>query len=555
MLISNSCPSFTGTRLSPQKLLIKFEKGQRPTYSHNYDNDKLQNELDILADQYRQSMTLDSKSELLSKERDIMYQELEHPELVLARNYEQIVDVIPDDIRGKEVRDILRLFSLTGIYRNEGLSGVFEHKSPEHRIDSLEKVYSELSEDNEAGKRGKSFVIKTLANIQISNPEFEGKITNVFDNLLEKTKDEKLRESILLYNEKFDKSKTLADLKNDTNSILLYKLITCAKPNDKETTEFINKVWNSEDVNTDVYKTAVWGAGRQRSDGNFEIIKDIALNKKEPDIRKREFAIHSVALYLREKPEEVKEVISSIKKEKSVFSDLARVLDDKINGNYHGQKDRELKYSLFNKKQIKRFKSQIKEFYKPEKPFSIQQENAIHRATIPFKKILGKLVADDKKYIIQHDTFTKQEPKYTGKRYIVPYVGIYNSGDFYDAFDGISTDKYNMMNYYRVVNSFHTNVLAHENGHTLQFGFFDNNDTAKLNKLYENAVEKDLTLDYYAAANPMEYFAQGVQAFSTVYHPHLVINNPDLPEHTRYELMAKDPDLYDFCKKTLKKCH
>ena len=71
------------------------------------------------------------------------------------------------------------------------------------------------------------------------------------------------------------------------------------------------------------------------------------------DIRKREFAIHSVALYLKDKPDEVKKIITKIKDEKSISAELGQTLLDKINGNYHGQKNRELKYKSLNKKRNK----------------------------------------------------------------------------------------------------------------------------------------------------------------------------------------------------------
>ena len=169
-----------------------------------------------------------------------------------------------------------------------------------------------------------------------------------------------------------------------------------------------------------------------------------------------------------------------------------------------------------------------------------------------FKNILGQLVDDGYKYILQHDTFTKQASNLAGQRYINSRAGIYNSGDFYDAFDGIKTDNYNMMNYYRVMNSNHTNVMAHETAHTLN-EFFTKKDFQELDKLYKQAEKNNLFLDRYAAGNSREYFAQGCMAFATHYLPHNTLLNSF--DHTRFELITKDPELYKFVKKVIKKYH
>ena len=68
-------------------------------------------------------------------------------------------------------------------------------------------------------------------------------------------------------------------------------------------------------------------------------------------------------------------------------------------------------------------------------------------------------------------------------------------------------------------------------------------DAREVRKLYERAKRTGSALDYYAAANEYEYFAQGYEAF---------ISNRKRPgagvtaRHTNRELFARDPELHRF---------
>ena len=111
-----------------------------------------------------------------------------------------------------------------------------------------------------------------------------------------------------------------------------------------------------------------------------------------------------------------------------------------------------------------------------------------------------------------------------------------------------------MMNKKRVASSIHSNQTGHELGHAVH-RLFDYADDKKVEQLYKNALDKGIELDYYAAANSHEYFAQGCEAYISIYKPHkdILYNNP--LAHTKFELLAQDPDLYYFVKKCLKKYH
>ena len=64
-----------------------------------------------------------------------------------------------------------------------------------------------------------------------------------------------------------------------------------------------------------------------------------------------------------------------------------------------------------------------------------------------------------------------------------------------------------------------------------------------IRKLYERARQEGRTLDYYAAANEYEYFAQGYEAFiSDRKRPSAGVT----ARHTSHELISRDPELYRF---------
>lgn len=86
-------------------------------------------------------------------------------------------------------------------------------------------------------------------------------------------------------------------------------------------------------------------------------------------------------------------------------------------------------------------------------------------------------------------------------------------------------------------------TLAHEVAHQVHFYTFSPLQTAKLKRLYQNAVREGRCLDYYAASNDAEYFGQGVEAFlSLAKRP----GGETTHGHTRFELLRVDPDLHDF---------
>ena len=512
-----STQSFT-----PQTLLnyVK-QKGCFPNYTYNKAGDKMLAQLDILAQRYRQSLSIDDKAKLLKHERDMLYEEIQQPELTLARYYPQIKSMRFTKQNKKNIEDFLVLCNLNAIAR----------------INSLDKPFkAELKEEEE------EILVAASKKINQKSPIFEhlqegyNRVLYYYGSTLDNTD--------YLNNP----SEALTELNNDIEQPELFKnLLLNGDFNKEEKAQIkilINKILNSDNPRPDLLRYAVWGAGKYRSDEAFSIIKDIALNKKEKDIRKREFAIHSVAKYLREKTDEVHSIIETVQDEKSIFSPLARIINDKINGRYYAQKDRELNYYGFSRKTKEEFKKLRDKFYVLEKEPNIKNKNALDRNLIPFTKLLNKLVSNKFKYYIQEDTFTKIATESIGKRAFDR--GFFNSGDFDDSCDGISDfeGRYNMMNTGRIEEWDQNNVIAHENGHTYYYLMVDEYQTY-INNLYQLAIKEDRTLDYYAATNVREYIAQGFEAFTSIYKPHKVLLD-DLPyTNTLYKLIDQDPMLYN----------
>ena len=90
------------------------------------------------------------------------------------------------------------------------------------------------------------------------------------------------------------------------------------------------------------------------------------------------------------------------------------------------------------------------------------------------------------------------------------------------------------------------NTIAHEFAHQVHIAAFSKSEVKTIRKLYEQARREGRTLDYYAAANEYEYFAQGYEAFiASRKRPSTGVT----ARHTNHELLAQDPDLYRFLTK------
>ncbi|GAB4155900.1 MAG: hypothetical protein Fur0037_24250 [Planctomycetota bacterium] len=85
-------------------------------------------------------------------------------------------------------------------------------------------------------------------------------------------------------------------------------------------------------------------------------------------------------------------------------------------------------------------------------------------------------------------------------------------------------------------------TLVHELAHQVHYYALGADDRRAISGLYERAKTSGTFLDYYAASNEAEYFAQGVEAFASL------VKRPGCETthgHTRFELYRVDPMLHD----------
>jgi tetratricopeptide (TPR) repeat protein len=100
----------------------------------------------------------------------------------------------------------------------------------------------------------------------------------------------------------------------------------------------------------------------------------------------------------------------------------------------------------------------------------------------------------------------------------------------------------------REAGEFAFNTFAHEFGHQVHRHGLPARLQREVDALYAKAVARNACLDYYAASNADEYFAQGYEAFVSPAKRGCLT---ETARHTRDELAAKDPPLYDFLWRTL----
>ncbi|SIT93845.1 tetratricopeptide repeat protein [Pontibacter indicus] len=94
------------------------------------------------------------------------------------------------------------------------------------------------------------------------------------------------------------------------------------------------------------------------------------------------------------------------------------------------------------------------------------------------------------------------------------------------------------------------NVVLHEYVHQFHGRVFTDAENREVRRLYQNAMKENRTLDYYSANNEHEYLAQTYPAYfePVKVHP---LNHKSI--NTTGDLKAKDPELYTFLDKLVKR--
>ncbi|MEL7834758.1 tetratricopeptide repeat protein [Fodinibius sp. Rm-B-1B1-1] len=94
------------------------------------------------------------------------------------------------------------------------------------------------------------------------------------------------------------------------------------------------------------------------------------------------------------------------------------------------------------------------------------------------------------------------------------------------------------------------NVLAHEYAHLYHGRILTDREDRRIRALYYDAMRNDHTLDYYAANNESEFFAQGYAGFLSEKKVH-PLNHKSM--NTREYIREKDPNFYAFLDSLLSK--
>ena len=534
------------------QIFQRFDKRGRIVYHYYPQNDCLQQRLLELADLYKTHPTKKIKKRILGVERKILYQELENPQLTIVRNAKELLKGISKILNYDKFIAWIHGLNVEGIYRIECMQDCFASVFTPRKAAKLKKAFTRLSENNEQALKTKQQIIELLS--YHSNN----------DALIELSKSTKSKSLKYLIKQKTGKyqynyAKAISELQDNPFQLNKLKLFLMnlnsktietrgTKTQREFATRIIRDILTAENVKPAIKRLAVWGAGKYKSAKAFDVIKSIAINKHEKDVRLREVAIHSVAMYIKNKPEEVKEILSKITNDKTIFSPLGKILLDKVTGNYHGQVNREYKYLGIDEQSAEEYKNIIKNLiYKSGTKTNPHIENEIDRGMLFFKSILKLFNANKVNCYITNDSLTKIDLNATATRTLRPYLGA-NIGEFNDTVKGgfefikkyivLGNDDFQQANNY--------NALAHEYAHCWHY-LLKGNDYAKVKELYKEALKKHKIIDSYAALDEFEYFAQGCEAMCSVYKPHSeFINDYNVLAHTKYELLAKDSKLYHF---------
>ncbi|MBX7219592.1 MAG: tetratricopeptide repeat protein [Blastocatellia bacterium] len=166
------------------------------------------------------------------------------------------------------------------------------------------------------------------------------------------------------------------------------------------------------------------------------------------------------------------------------------------------------------------------------------QQKVILASTAPFSFLLPELKKRGAKhYLLQLD---RQLPDIPGYELLEDRTTF--DGRYYSSIRGVGgLITVSGIEYLDVVEHGGFNTIAHEFAHQVHSSVFDKTLIDRIQGLYSKAVREGRTLDYYAAANEWEYFAQGYEAYvSLTKRAGLGVTG----RHTRDELKKLDPALY-----------
>lgn len=523
------------------------------------ENDTEIKKLNQLANNYKSSKSLQDKVELLKHEEKMLWQELEKPHIGLIRNFEALVKA------GRKRDDIMpavKISALNGLGRTlqayDKLN--IQYKKDDSKPDILKKVIKDTSDKDPYAKD-----IKMKA-LSIGSRFFsdKNKLSEFLKFVIENTeiKEVKAFASKRLSENQYKEEASIKKL-SDVSATQEEKrnaLVNLGSKRSTKLTQMLPSMIKNNKLEQPLQVASVWAAGRCQSEESFQLLHKISNNNKERNLELREMALHSLSLYLRKHKIEVKQTLNNVINEKSELSDLAKILLEKSEGRYNIE-DKELNNLKMSEEEKADYKKTRDQYAKLDHALNIKDANWTDRALAPSANALKTVTNKGSRAHIVNDTMTRIITEDTGKREFVEDA-LYG-GHFTDSITGINC--YEPLKGSTIIISEKSlndktkcNVLAHEFNHNFLCDAMEKIDIAKLNYLYEKAKKEGKCLDDYAALNKLEYFAQGYEAYATVYKPHsaMIDNNDYLLggfSHVRSTLKRKDPELYNFIKYCIEK--
>jgi hypothetical protein len=325
-------------------------------------------------------------------------------------------------------------------------------------------------------------------------------------------------------------------------------LINLGKIRDPQLQKIIPEILKDEKADHILKVTAAWCAGRVKIEENFELLSGIINSPSNTDknLELKEMALHSFTLYLKKHPDEVRKTLEKLSKSDSPLNDAAHILLQKARGKFN-LKDRFLNEKVLGESERKNYKELRSQYIEGVENLNPKQKNRIDEALIPYKEALKRMVKNGAKLFITNDTVTGVKKILIGQRN--------GDGRFWDSITGVNGGLIAVINNTELKKP--DNGVAHEFKHAIHRNIVEYKDSVKLEELYNKAKKENKCLDSYAAWNSNEYFAQGYEAYTSIYKPHVNLIDSDnyklIEFHTRSVLKRKDPELYDFIKYCTKK--
>lgn len=536
-----SSPSFTGN--------IKID-----IFESNFTKDPDLQTLDQLVKKYRESGDINDKSKLFDQEQKILFQELTEPEKYLERAKRMhAMEDIPKDHKDQITQ--LKINALYGIVAH--YATLKDLKLPQKDVDSVipvvKKIIEEASGDSELDQKLKLYALYPISPIYKSlSPESKTQADNLLLDVLKNSTSEDCRKrSFGILSNKINKDKPFYkelqniayehwSSKDSTPEKKRSALINLAVVYSPHLKTIIPKLLRDEKTDISLKIASAWCAGRVKTEDNFKILSEIVNSSdKEPDhIKLKEMALSSLALYIKNHPKEDREIMEKVSKSDSELKESASVLLKKLLGKGY-IKDALINQTIFNEKEIEHYKKLRATYIEGIDKLNTKQKNRVDEALLPFEKVLENLTKFKSKFIITDDSVTKIIKSSIGKRT--------GDGRFDDSVDGMAYNNNIALSNWCFNEP--DNAVAHEFNHVFLFNVLDSQDERKLKNLYTNAIKENRCIDFYAARDYAEYFAQGYQSYVANYVPQKqMINNGDYYKalNTRISLKSKDPDLYNF---------